>query len=40
MKRSKLAFWGFIAPCLIAFSITVIIPFFLGSIIHLLTGMV
>jgi len=30
MKRSKLAFWGFIAPCLIAFSITVIIPFLFG----------
>ncbi|MCT4543224.1 MAG: sugar ABC transporter permease [Vallitalea sp.] len=30
MKRSKVAFYGFIAPCLIAFTITVIIPFLFG----------
>lgn len=30
MKRSKLAFYGFIAPCLIAFTFTVIIPFIMG----------
>ncbi|GMQ63486.1 carbohydrate ABC transporter permease [Vallitalea maricola] len=30
MRRSKVAFYGFIAPCFIAFTITVIIPFIFG----------
>lgn len=30
VKRSKLAFYGFIAPCFIAFTFTVIIPFIMG----------
>jgi raffinose/stachyose/melibiose transport system permease protein len=30
MHRSKLVFWGFLAPCLITFSLAVIIPMFMG----------
>ncbi len=30
MKRSKIAFYGFIAPSFIAFTVTVIIPFLMG----------
>lgn len=30
MKRSKLLYWGFMAPCIITFSLAVIIPFLKG----------